>query len=337
MARKNLLAGLTNEKLPAGNSGGAVNSADLARQLSPPFANLTGGRAIGAVSRSIEQIKSQAVVELDPALIDQSPIADRLPITTDALQDLIATIRDNGQQVPILVRPHPEDPARYQIAYGRRRLRACIALGRRVRAMVRPLSDQELVVAQGQENNAREDLAFIERALFAASLEEGGYTRDTIMAALAIDKTGLSRLISTATKIPRHLIEAIGPAPKAGRDRWTELATRLEASGALDKAKAAGAREGFAENPTDERFASIFAATTPTPPATGSRASAIKGPDGKAIATFKEDARGITLSIAKKQVGGFGAYLTKALPQLYEAYTRETQAPVTFGEASPQS
>jgi ParB family chromosome partitioning protein len=206
-----------------------------------------------------------------------------------------------------------------------------------VRAMVRPLSDQELVVAQGQENNAREDLAFIERALFAASLEEGGYTRDTIMAALAIDKTGLSRLISTATKIPRDLIEAIGPAPKAGRDRWTELATRLEASGALDKARAAGAREGFAEKPTDERFASIFAATTLTRPATGSRASAIKGPDGKAIATFKEDARGITLNIAKKQVGDFGAYLAKALPQLYEAYTLETQSPVTPGEASPQN
>ena len=55
----------------------------------------------------------------------------------------------------------------------------------------------------------------------------------------------------------------------AGRDRWTELATRLEALGALDKAKAAGAREGFAEKPTDERFALIFAATTPTRPATG--------------------------------------------------------------------
>jgi hypothetical protein len=41
------------------------------------------------------------------------------------------------------------------------------------------------------------------RALFAASLEEGGYARDAIMAALAIDKTGLSRLISTATKDPR--------------------------------------------------------------------------------------------------------------------------------------
>jgi hypothetical protein len=43
------------------------------------------------------------------------------------------------------------------------------------------------------------------------------------------------------------------------------------------------------------------------------------------------------LNIAKKQVGDFGAYLAKALPQLYEAYTRETQSPVTPGEASPQN
>src|ERR1700733_14570628 len=128
MGRKKLLVGLTNEKLPPGNSGGAGNSGAPGRQLSPPFANLTGGRAIGAVSRSIEQIKSQAVVELDTALIDQSPIADRLPIAVDPLQDVVATIRDIGQQVPILVRPHPKDAARYQIAYGRRRLRACIEL-----------------------------------------------------------------------------------------------------------------------------------------------------------------------------------------------------------------
>jgi hypothetical protein len=82
-------------------------------------------------------------------------------------------------------------------------------------------------------------------------------------------------------------------------------------------------RDGFAEKPTDERFALILAATNPTRPATGSRASAIKTADGKAIATFKEDASGITPSIAKRQVGDIGAYLAKALPQLYEAYTRE--------------
>ena len=41
-----------------------------------------------------------------------------------------------------------------------------------------------------------------------------------------VDKTGLSRLISVAVEVPREVIKAIGPAPKIGRDRWTELAAR---------------------------------------------------------------------------------------------------------------
>ncbi len=152
----------------------------------------------------------------------------------------------HGQQVPILVRPHPEREGRYQIAYGRRRLRALTELGRPVRAVVRPLSDQQLVVAQGQENSARTDLSFIERALFAAKLEQVGYDRETIMAALSVDKTTLSRLVSTASRIPRSLVESIGPAPKAGRDRWIELATRLEAVGRLKRVEEAVAKDSFA-------------------------------------------------------------------------------------------
>ena len=68
--------------------------------------------------------------------------------------------------------------------------------------VVRQMSDAELVVAQGQENSARRDLSFIERALYAAKLEEAGFDRETIMAALNVDKTGLSRLISVAVKDP---------------------------------------------------------------------------------------------------------------------------------------
>ena len=71
------------------------------------------------------------------------------------------------------------------------------------------------------------------------------------------------------------------------------------------------------------------AATNPTRPATGSRASAIKAADGKTIAIFKEDASGITLSIAKRQVGDFGAYLfdcdgtiADSMPLHYKAWTR---------------
>ena len=49
----------------------------------------------------------------------------------------------------------------YQVAYGHRRVRATAILGIKVRAIVRDLTDAELVIAQGQENNARQDLSFI--------------------------------------------------------------------------------------------------------------------------------------------------------------------------------
>ena len=48
-----------------------------------------------------------------------------------------------------------------------------------VRAVVRTLSDAELVIAQGKENNERRDLSFIERALFAAHLEHRKFERPT--------------------------------------------------------------------------------------------------------------------------------------------------------------
>ena len=67
--------------------------------------------------------------------------------------------------------------------------------------MVRQLSDRELVVAQGQENSARADLSFIERARFALHLEVAGYDRETIISALSVDKTTVSRLISVASQI----------------------------------------------------------------------------------------------------------------------------------------
>ena len=78
-------------------------------------------------------------------------------------------------------------PGRYQTAFGHRRVRVAGLLGRTVKAIVRALSDDELVVAQGLENSAREDLSFIERAVFALRLETSGRSRSIIQQALAKD------------------------------------------------------------------------------------------------------------------------------------------------------
>src|SRR3954468_9686827 len=57
-----------------------------------------------------EQIASGvSVVDLDPPLVEPSFMADRLARNSDAdYRKLVDSIRTAGQQVPILVRPHPD-------------------------------------------------------------------------------------------------------------------------------------------------------------------------------------------------------------------------------------
>jgi ParB family transcriptional regulator, chromosome partitioning protein len=319
MGRKNLLSGLTGE-LTAVNSGPEATPETPVLQARAPHLGGLGSRgAIGAVTRSIEQLKAQSVVDIDPNLIEASFIADRLDHSDDHHRALVESMREHGQQVPVLVRPHPTQEGRYQIAYGRRRLLAARELGRKIRALVKPLSDEQLVVAQGQENSARKDLSFIEKALFAARLEQAGYARETIMAALTVDKTALSRLISSAVKIPHDLIEAIGAAPSIGRDRWVELSIRLERSGAIQQARAAVAEPTFKNLSSDGRFNRVFAAVSPK--ATKTRQpTPLKAEDGARFGHFNEDARAVLLSIDKKVAGDFASHLIERLPELYAAF-----------------
>ena len=153
------------------------------------------------------------------------------------------------------MRPHPAVTGRYQVAFGHRRLRAASELGRPVRAVVKQLSDRDLVIAQGQENSARADLSFVERARFARSLEESGYDRETIITALSVDKTTVSRMISVATRIPADIVDAIGPAPGTGRDRWIELSKPYQISGRNRSI------EGLLQDPTSLRERPISGST----------------------------------------------------------------------------
>ena len=317
MARKHLLSGLGSQKLPAGNSSESASNSPTVS----PVPQFSPRGAIGAVSRSIEYLKAQSVVELDPDLIDEPAITDRLEEATGRFDEFAAQIKEHGQQVPILVRPHPTIEGRYQIAYGRRRRRAVKQAGRFVRAIVKPLTDEELVLAQGQENSARADLSFIERALYAAQLEATGYSRDLIMAALAVDKTGLSRLIAVAVQIPGDIIRAIGPAPKAGRDRWTELASRLERKGSADTARALLSADGVTDLASDDRFVKVFDAIAPKK-AGAPRAKVWKAEDGTRAARIKEDDRTLTLMINKKAAPEFSDYLLAELPEIYAAFKR---------------
>lgn len=82
-----------------------------------------------------------------------------------ALTELTASVTAHGVLQPILVRPHPSDPARYQIVAGERRWLAAQQAGLfEVPVVVRELSDQETLELGLVENVLREDITPMEEA-----------------------------------------------------------------------------------------------------------------------------------------------------------------------------
>jgi ParB family chromosome partitioning protein len=344
MARKNLLADLTNDETEGTDSPARVSI--LEPHGGPALAARGAGgmltRSLGDLAARADAAKElearltagQVIVELDTALIDPSFIADRMAQSDEAYTALRAAIESEGQLSPVLVRPHPETAGRYQVAFGHRRVRVARELGRRVRAVVRNLSDRELVLAQGQENSARADLSFIERARFAQRLEELGYSRDVIMSALAVDKTIVSRLISIIRRIPGAVIEAIGPAPSAGRDRWIELANRFEESSGGGACSALLASKMFQEADSDARFGHVFdlfvlgGGASAEKAGKGERATPRQevqqwGPSAEQgrIVSLTHNRRVETLSIDRRFAPGFGEFLLSRMEALFAEYS----------------
>jgi ParB family transcriptional regulator, chromosome partitioning protein len=334
MARKNVLSNLM---APANDKLTPVNPAAEERQ----HVTYKGIGALGAVTRSIDALAAKAdaareieakltagevVIELEPDQIEDSFVSDRLAHSDQQFQELVEAMRVRGQDSPILVRPHPTKDGVYQIAFGHRRAKAARLLGRPVRAVVKVLTDRDHVIAQGQENSARADLSFLERATFAGELESRGFDRETIMAALSVDKTTVSKMLSVVNRIPKAVRAAIGPALAIGRDRWHELATRFDEPANEDRAVEFLARERIKVRSPEERFnlvsghlAKIDAPAQAVKPAP----SAWERKDGSVRASIKANGRNYTIALKAAEAAGFGTYITQNLDRLYEAYRAE--------------
>lgn len=303
MARKNLLQGLMDAP-PAPASEPAETRVDVTR---PRYSS----GAIGAVSQSISDLKSRAVQEIDPRMIDTGGLRDRLD-EDSGLEELIASIREYGQQVPVLLRPNPNDPERYQVVYGRRRVAALRQMQQPVKALIRILDDRELIVAQGQENSARRDLSFIERVNFARQMRDMGYERKVICDALHVDKTLISRMISVADRIPEALIVAIGAAPGIGRDRWMKLADILRPDHQEQAISAA-----IGDN-SDARFEAVMTALTPVrTPSTPPQVSPITGAGGTPLGQVKRSRGKAVLTLETRHSAGFEDWLIEHLEELH--------------------
>lgn len=340
MSRKGLLAGLLEE-----DEFTAVNPDAPTAPIPSPR---SGRGAFGMMSRAADEMATkveaaqeierkllagESVIELHPDQMDSSFVLDRMEQDDARLDELVEAIKERGQDSPILVRPHPTSENRYQIVFGHRRVKAARLLGRPVRAVVKPLTDREHVVAQGQENSARADLSFIERAIFAAKLAESGFDNQIIMNALSVNKTVVSKMASVTKQIPVAIIEAVGAARGIGRDRWYDLSLKFRIQGNAGRATAYVARPEFGESDSDERFNRLFDFLPSEEPKDGApihqdktQASTTSWvPADKSLSvTMKTTGKAFTLALKDKDATRFGDWISQNLEGLYQAF-RQTE------------
>ncbi|MDE1994431.1 MAG: plasmid partitioning protein RepB [Rhizobiaceae bacterium] len=295
--------------------------------VSPPAR--VGAGVIGATHKAFSDIRSErdrllamleagssGSMELDPTLIDPSPFPDRLPDDNDeAFAEFRRSLEEEGQKIPIQVRVHPTMTGRYQVIYGHRRLRAARELGRQVKALILEMSDRDLVVVQGIENAARQDLSWIERALFASRMDEAGIRPRDIYAALRIDDAELSRMRSVYRAVPVDVIEAIGRAPKIGRPRWVEFGSAVkEAPDLLRKVREVLSADRVLKLMSSDRFSQVM--TVLKAPTSTSSDLDLFDRSGSPLAKLRVSRKELRLKTDGDKGARFAAFLESEMPSL---------------------
>jgi ParB family chromosome partitioning protein len=297
------------------------------RHSSPVIAN---------VGKSLTQLGEDSILSVDPGKIDRSPYQDRFNNDHEAeaeLEALKLSIAAEGQKIPVLVRPHPSKPGYYQLAYGHRRLAAIKSLmadaerpeAVKIKAHVRNLTDRQLIEEQALENGVRENLTWIEQAMWAVQLKGAGLSHRAICPVLALSEAAVSQLFRVTSVIPADIIFAIGRAKSVGRPKWTAFAEVLK-----DDTKVAAVREIL--NTADflsrdgagrigmamDRANGIIPAEPDRPP------EVVDFTLGERLfGRMKNSSSGTTVTIPKKQ-DAFARWLAERMPELVREYDQQS-------------
>ncbi|WP_236638002.1 plasmid partitioning protein RepB [Mangrovicoccus ximenensis] len=273
------------------------------------------------------------IQEIDTSLILPWGPKDRMNVeltgvNSDEAQSSIAeladSIRDSGQQVPVLLRPSGREDGHFEVIYGRRRILACKAAGLPVKALIRTMDDSQALMAKGLENASRSELSFYERARFALSIADQGYERAEIMQALAISKNTLSQLERITRLVPAEVGDAIGPAPGSGRPKWMSLAQIFE-RGVTDADAAVAILSRFpADATSDERLDGLLKEISRRGARSGETAEATPVPG----VTIRSARSAITMSVkrageSKAFSDWLDSHLEEVIRESYERFRSE--------------
>jgi ParB family transcriptional regulator, chromosome partitioning protein len=185
-----------------------MNAKDSGPRLGRGLAALLGDVALQAPvpAGSVRQV---ALDQLDP-----NPFQPRSTIDPAALDELAQSIRARGILQPLLVRPHPTKPGRFQIIAGERRWRAAGAAGvHEVPTLVREMADTDAAAIALVENLQRQDLSAIDEAEgYERLISQFGLTQESVGLSIGKSRSHVSnmlRLLNLPTPVKEALRNGI--------------------------------------------------------------------------------------------------------------------------------
>ena len=212
------------------------------------------GRGLSALIPDADKLndKDEQFFQCPVEIIEPNPHQPRQQFSPQELEEMVASVRNNGIITPLLV---SKTGAGYQLIAGERRWRAAQKAGlRRVPVVVREVTPSESLELALIENIHRKDLNPIEEAVaYAKLLEETGITQDTLAKRLSKDRSSITnflRLLKLPAKIQQDVIDSrlsMGHARllagvKKSEDQWALRNTIIKSGLSVRQAEALAKR-----------------------------------------------------------------------------------------------
>ncbi len=151
------------------------------------------GKGLDALLPKSKPVPS-ALIELELDQIRRNPYQPRIHFESDKLQELAASIRENGVLQPVIVRRVDDG---YELIAGERRWRAAQLAGlARIPAIVQEVSDEKLLERALVENIQRDDLNAIEEATaYQLLIEQFRLTQEELAQRVGKSRTAVTNTL----------------------------------------------------------------------------------------------------------------------------------------------
>lgn len=142
-------------------------------------------------------------------VLNTNPYQPRISIDDEELSNLANNINENGLLQPILVTPIENNPNKFYIVAGHRRVEATKKLGKtEIEAIIYPISEENLQIYSIIENIQRENLTPLEEAFAIKKLVDAGISQTDICQKISKSKSTISKLLKI-TSLEDSVLEYI--------------------------------------------------------------------------------------------------------------------------------